>query len=200
MTPDRRSGDETHRRLLDAARTAFSRRGYHGTTTAEIAAAAGCSEPTLFKHFGSKQALLMAALRDAGATIVDLLAAPLPGGDDPFGVFAERARGLLFNPLLGEISRLRNHALVLVGEVEFGASTGVENFEAVVAEAVAAGQASGSVRPDVDPVDIGRLAHAISLLFAFDSAIAGDEVAAGRLSPLVDTMLLLLRNPERQVQ
>lgn len=39
----------------------ISKRGYNGVTTQEIAAAAGLSEKTLFRHFGSKQKLLEAA-------------------------------------------------------------------------------------------------------------------------------------------
>lgn len=39
----------------------ISERGYNGVTTQEIAAAAGLSEKTLFRHFGSKQKLLEAA-------------------------------------------------------------------------------------------------------------------------------------------
>ncbi|WP_138750938.1 TetR/AcrR family transcriptional regulator [Paenibacillus sinopodophylli] len=51
------SGD----RLLLAAINLISERGYNGVTTQEIATAAGLSEKTLFRHFGSKQRLLEAA-------------------------------------------------------------------------------------------------------------------------------------------
>lgn len=48
-------------RLLLAAIDLVSERGYNGVTTQEIATAAGLSEKTLFRHFGSKQNLLEAA-------------------------------------------------------------------------------------------------------------------------------------------
>ncbi|MDQ6418845.1 helix-turn-helix domain-containing protein [Paenibacillus sp. LHD-117] len=48
-------------RLLLAAINLISERGYNGVTTQEIAAAAGLSEKTLFRHFQSKQNLLEAA-------------------------------------------------------------------------------------------------------------------------------------------
>ena len=57
------TGDERRDNILDAARTVFGRRGYHAASTAEIAAAAGCSEPMLYKHFGSKQDLFVATLQ-----------------------------------------------------------------------------------------------------------------------------------------
>ena len=43
----------------------FARKGFHGTGTAELAARAGCSEPTLYKYFPSKQAVFAAVLDDA---------------------------------------------------------------------------------------------------------------------------------------
>lgn len=195
----RRSGAQTRERLLGAARAAFARRGYHATTTAEIAAAAGCSEPTLFKHFGSKQALLVAAIHATGVQLVATLQAPLPPGRDPFEAFAERARSLLLNPSLGELSRLRTVALALSDEVDLGdAASGLRAFLDSAAEAVAAGQASGSVRPDLVPADVAQLVFAISLLFGFHSALDGDEAAAAELAPVVDSLLTMLSAPERK--
>lgn len=51
--------DGTRQKILEAAWTLFSQQGYGQTTTRAIAAAAGVNEVTLFRHFGSKQNLLM---------------------------------------------------------------------------------------------------------------------------------------------
>ncbi|MDR6553365.1 TetR/AcrR family transcriptional regulator [Paenibacillus qinlingensis] len=51
------SGDK----LLLAALHLIAEKGYNGVTTLEIATAAGLSEKTLFRHFGTKQKLLEAA-------------------------------------------------------------------------------------------------------------------------------------------
>jgi AcrR family transcriptional regulator len=48
--------------LLEAAVRVYAEGGYHGATTRRIAAAAGVNEITLFRHFGSKDVLLRAAL------------------------------------------------------------------------------------------------------------------------------------------
>jgi AcrR family transcriptional regulator len=48
--------------ILDAAIDEFTRVGYQGATVARIAAAAGCSEPNLYKRFRDKRALLLASL------------------------------------------------------------------------------------------------------------------------------------------
>lgn len=54
----------THGRLRATALELFAERGYSGTTTAQIATAAGVSEMTLFRHFPSKEALLLEDLFD----------------------------------------------------------------------------------------------------------------------------------------
>jgi AcrR family transcriptional regulator len=51
--------EETRRRLLDSARTLFAERGYQATSAADIAAAAGVTERTLFRYFPSKSALVL---------------------------------------------------------------------------------------------------------------------------------------------
>lgn len=48
--------------LLDVAISVFGERGFGGSTTKAIAAAAGISEATIFRHFPSKDALYVAAL------------------------------------------------------------------------------------------------------------------------------------------
>lgn len=48
-------------KLLLSALNLIAEKGYNGVTTLEIATAAGLSEKTLFRHFGSKQKLLEAA-------------------------------------------------------------------------------------------------------------------------------------------
>ena len=48
--------------LIETAIRVFSEGSYRGTTTSEIARAAGISEPILYRHFASKRALYLAAL------------------------------------------------------------------------------------------------------------------------------------------
>ncbi|MBV9438996.1 MAG: helix-turn-helix transcriptional regulator [Candidatus Eremiobacteraeota bacterium] len=51
-----------------AARELFERNGTRGTTTREVAERAGVNEATLFRHFGSKRALLDAMREQACAS------------------------------------------------------------------------------------------------------------------------------------
>lgn len=49
-------------RLIDAACIEFGKRGFREVTMADVALTARCTKPTLYAHFGSKDALLAAAL------------------------------------------------------------------------------------------------------------------------------------------
>lgn len=53
----RMNGPARRAHLLVAARQRFGQDGYHATTMSSIAREAGVSEPLLFKHFDSKEAL-----------------------------------------------------------------------------------------------------------------------------------------------
>ena len=57
---------DAREKLLAAARRVFEEAGSRGATTRRIAAQAGVNEITLFRHFGSKGALIQEALREAG--------------------------------------------------------------------------------------------------------------------------------------
>lgn len=54
------SPEETRERILGAAREVIARKGRRGATTREIADVAGVNEATIFRHFGTKEALIVA--------------------------------------------------------------------------------------------------------------------------------------------
>jgi AcrR family transcriptional regulator len=58
--------------LLDSACVVFARGSYRGTTTKEIAAEAGVTEPILYRHFPSKRDLYLACLDEAWARVQEL--------------------------------------------------------------------------------------------------------------------------------
>lgn len=60
-------------KILNAAARVYATAGYRGATTRRIAEEAGVNEVTLFRHFGSKAALIEQALRASTAT------EPVPG-------------------------------------------------------------------------------------------------------------------------
>jgi AcrR family transcriptional regulator len=58
----RMAGEERRSQILAVAVSLFSERGFRGTTTKEIAQAAGVSEAMVFRHFATKKELYAAIL------------------------------------------------------------------------------------------------------------------------------------------
>lgn len=69
---------KTRQRLLDAALTLFSQRGYAATGIREILHAAGVTQPTLYHHFADKASLLQALIElhyaDSQKRLAEILA------------------------------------------------------------------------------------------------------------------------------
>ena len=93
------AGDERREQLCRIAMRLFSERGFRGTTTKEIASAAGISEAVIFKHFANKDELYAAILdhkacsqpiSDPFTEIADNMAQK-----DDFGVFYKMALNAL---------------------------------------------------------------------------------------------------------
>lgn len=76
----RQTADERRSAVLDAATHEFGLRGLHAASTETIAKAAGISQPYLFRLFGSKKGLYLAASRRCV--------------DELYAVFAKAAEGL----------------------------------------------------------------------------------------------------------
>ncbi len=60
----RLTSEERRADIIRAVRQLFAERGFHGTTTKQLANAAGVSEALLFKHFPDKEALFSAMQDD----------------------------------------------------------------------------------------------------------------------------------------
>jgi len=73
----------TRARLLDAAVRAFAERGFHGTTTRDIAAAAGMSPAALYVHHRSKEELLYLISRSGHERTLALVRDGVACSDDP---------------------------------------------------------------------------------------------------------------------
>ncbi|EAW34134.1 TetR/AcrR family transcriptional regulator [Lyngbya sp. PCC 8106] len=65
---------ETSARILKAAQRLFAHKGYDGTTTRDLAQAAGVAEGTIFRHFPNKKAILIEVATEGWIEILtDLL-------------------------------------------------------------------------------------------------------------------------------
>jgi AcrR family transcriptional regulator len=106
----RLSRRERGERIVDAALGVFSRRGYRGATTRELARAAGVTEVTLFRHFPAKEKLFAAVLDKY--SILPILRDEVAEGPGRRGDFRETLRhiGRQFLGILKE----RRHMIRLI--------------------------------------------------------------------------------------
>lgn len=96
-TSQRKTAEERREAILRAALIEFAERGLHGTSTDHIARRAGISQPYLFRLFGTKKELFMAACARCMADTGKAFAAAAGGkrGED-----ALRAMGAAYMELL----------------------------------------------------------------------------------------------------
>lgn len=61
-SPSRMNAEDRRQQILDVAVQLFSQKGFRGTTTKEIASAAGVNEAIIFRHFATKSDLYAAII------------------------------------------------------------------------------------------------------------------------------------------
>jgi len=110
-----RQAEETHQRILEAARSLFESQGYAATTLEAIAELAEVSPKTIAAVFGSKRALLAEVINpEAFSTPVKLLIEELRATDDPsrrLSLVAQITRQA-YEPLVSSLELLRTAGAV----------------------------------------------------------------------------------------
>ncbi len=104
--------------ILEAATAVFGAKTYVGTTTDEVARAAGVSQPYVVRLFGTKEKLFIAVIERAYARLIDVFRAAMPG--DPEG--RSERMGTAYTSLLEERGMLPviANSTALGGEPEIG--------------------------------------------------------------------------------
>ena len=102
----RMSGDERREQILRSAVELFSRKGFKGTTTKEIANASGVSEAMVFRHFASKDELYAAILHSKGCQ-EGVSRFPWEGNDELMAAIEQKDDFAVFHNLA--LSALNKH-------------------------------------------------------------------------------------------
>ena len=128
----RMASDERRILVLEAATAVFGQRGYAGTTTDQVATAAGVSQPYVVRIFGTKEKLFLAVLQRALDMLLDAFRHALAEeSDEP----VEHRMGLAYVDLLSDRGLLLSlmHGFVLgsdpvIGKVARGGFLSVYKF------------------------------------------------------------------------
>jgi AcrR family transcriptional regulator len=149
----RMSGTERRAVILLAARREFARAGYHGASTARIAAAARCSEPMLYKHFAGKQALFAETLADVYVVIESRFDALFEQPGNMIDNLHAALPDIMADAAYAEMMQLRKLAITLVTEpAVHDALVDIEHRHLQrVTNALALSVAAGTTRDDLDP-------------------------------------------------
>jgi AcrR family transcriptional regulator len=145
---------ERKRQLLAHAKHLFVTLGYHATTTEKIAAAAGVTEPILYRHFDSKKALFLEVLEEVRSATLRRWHAETADLTDPLTKLHAIADSYLGSTRLHAVEfRILHRALVETDDAEIVAL--LRSFyldsEALLARVIAEGQQSGVFRRSLDP-------------------------------------------------
>ncbi|MBO0806048.1 MAG: TetR/AcrR family transcriptional regulator, partial [Nocardiopsaceae bacterium] len=102
---------ERRRQVLSAARALFAERGFHATTTRDLAAAADINDALLYRYFPDKQAILAALVDEAIALLKEL---PKPPDRAPLPL--EQLLELIGTGFVRTISANLDLFTILIGE------------------------------------------------------------------------------------
>lgn len=136
---------EAARRLLQAGLESFAERGYHATTTRDIATAAGMSPAALYVYFPSKLALLFAISRSGHEQTLQLVEkAAAEGGDPPTAIRRMVERFVAWHAQRHTRARVVQYELNALGEQDYATIAAMrrqieQHFRATVERGVATG-------------------------------------------------------------
>jgi len=112
--------DAARARLMDAAITAFAEKGFHGTTTRDIAAAAGMSPAALYVHHRSKEELLYLISRSGHERALAIVQEGIASSDAPTAQLRRVVRDFAVDHARGHTgARVVNYELAALSPEHF---------------------------------------------------------------------------------
>lgn len=150
---------EAARRLMVAAVESFAERGYHATTTRDIATAAGMSPAALYVHFPSKAAVLFEISRRGHEKALALVRSVTSGDPSPavrMGALVEEF--VCWHAQRQRVARVVQYELHALPESEFAVVAELRReTEQVVRDLISEGNAGG----DFKASDVPAAARAV---------------------------------------
>ena len=156
-TTGRMTGDERRSQILHVAIKLFSQYGFRGTTTKEIARAAGVSEAMVFRHFATKEELYHAILdhkacEGGGSNPCDEIAGLIASKDDYQVFYNLMLNALNHHEADPEFMRLLFHSALEGHELsEIFIERNIVPVYELMSAYIAERQKDGAIRADVNP-------------------------------------------------
>lgn len=188
-------GDRTRAKLIEATLAVVAETGYAHASTRAIAAAAGVSEGTIYRHFPDKASLFFAAALQPSAAVLDELA----GLPDLAGqrTVAENLTGALVR--LAELQeRVIPLEIAVLSDPELAAqrrslAASAGGIPAGPPQAITAylreEQRLGRIRPELDPGEVAVQLLATLFGLAVTASMTGRTVDGARIDAAVTTLV-----------
>jgi AcrR family transcriptional regulator len=142
------------RQIIAQAKQLFVTLGYQDTTTEKIAAAAGVSEPVLYRHFDSKKTLFLEVLQEIRDATLNRWNSDTAGQTDPMAKLHAIADSYLGTTREHALEfRVMHRSLFDTDDVEIAAFLRAFylDSEALLAQIISEGQQAGVFRRNLDP-------------------------------------------------
>ena len=180
--------EATRRAVLDAARSAFGKKGYAQTSVDEIATAAGVTKGAVYHHFAGKEALFRVVHAEVEA---DALARATGAADPsaaPIEQLVTQLNAYLDAALDEEIQRIT----LVDGPALLGLEPDIPDYQAnhqAIRSFLAAAIERGQI-VDLDPDALAHMIAGLALHGGLLIARAGDpDATRAALGPVLDAML-----------
>ena len=167
-------GQQTRATILDAALSLASHMGLEGLSIGALAEVTQMSKSGVFAHFGSREELQIAVIREYHARFADEVF--FPAVREPRGLARLKA---LFERWVRRVSvELDSGCIYISGAVEFDDRPGpvrdalagmVKDWQSALERAIALSIEAGDLRPDTDPLQMLFEIHGLILALHHDS-------------------------------
>jgi AcrR family transcriptional regulator len=175
-TRPRLAATERRADLLACASRTFAEGSYRGTTTAEIARAAGVTEPILYRHFDSKRDLYLACLAESWTGVRTLWEDALAGEPDPSQWLFVLGSAFRASPKRVVIQNLWMQAIAEATEdrpIRTYMQAHMKEVQAFVADVIRRSQQAGGIPADRDADAEAWIFLAIAFLSAMSRFLGG---------------------------
>jgi AcrR family transcriptional regulator len=188
---NRLSGPERRAVVVETACRVFSKRSYHGSTTAEIARATGVTEPVLYRHFASKRELYLACLDAVWEQVRELWENALEAEGDPANWLKAIGKAYLEARAAARIVLIDLWIQALTEaaddpEIRRALQRQVREVHTYVADVIRRAQAAGGIVRDRDPDAEAWIFISLGLLSTIDNRLGSlvgeefDDIIASR--------------------
>jgi AcrR family transcriptional regulator len=156
-------GERTRRRIVERCAPIFNQRGYAGASMRDLVAASGLEKGGLYNHFGSKEALALAAFDHSVSVMGERLAAARASADDAVEQLRAVVRafaGWARRPGIAGGCPIMNTAIEADDtnpELRAHARDAMTRWHRLIGAIVKDGVAAGQVRAGTDPYALATI-------------------------------------------